>query len=117
MAGDRDSCEGYGYKPHEVPSHPSLEVHLNGWIRATETGAEKKKALFLSVHKGDDLTGNAMSRFEIFQMIKRRSDGPGLPYSTCCHTCPVTGILDRRSKTSCVPTALRRITERGSART
>jgi integrase len=70
-----------GGKPHEVPSHPNLEVHLNGWTRATGTGAEKKKLLFLSVHKGDDLTGNAMSRFAIFQLIKRRSDGAGLPYS------------------------------------
>lgn len=34
-----------------------------------------------------------MSRFDIFQMIKRRAKEAGLPYSTCCHTFRATGIM------------------------
>jgi integrase len=82
-----------GGKRHEVPCHPSLEVHLDDWIKATGITAEKKKPLFRCVHKGDNLTGNAMSRFDIFQMIKRRAKEAGLPYSTCCHTFRATGIM------------------------
>jgi integrase/recombinase XerD len=33
-----------------------------------------------------------MSRFDIFQMIKRRAKEAGLPYSTCCHIFRATGI-------------------------
>ena len=53
-----------------MPCHPSLEVHLDDWIKATGIVAEKKKPLFRSVHKGDKLTGNAMSRVDIFQMTQ-----------------------------------------------
>jgi integrase/recombinase XerD len=81
-----------GGKRHEVPCHASLGVHLDDWIKATGIAAEKKRPLFRSVHKGDKLTSNAMSRFDIFQMIKRRAKEAGLPYSTCCHTFRATGI-------------------------
>jgi integrase len=81
-----------GGKRHEAPCHPSLEVHLDDWIKATRIAAEKKKPLFRCLHKGDNLTPNAMSRFDIFQMIKRRAKEAGLPYSTCCHTFRATGI-------------------------
>jgi integrase len=52
----------------------------------------KEEAAVSVVHKGDNLTGNAISRFDIFQMIKRRAKEAGLPYSTCCHTFRATGI-------------------------
>jgi integrase/recombinase XerD len=75
-----------GGRRHEVPCHPSLEVHLDDWIKATGIVAEKTKPLFRCVHKGDNLTCKAMSRFDIVQRIKRRAKEAGLPYSTCCHT-------------------------------
>jgi hypothetical protein len=68
-----------GGKRHEVPCRPSLEVHMNDWIKVTGIAAEKKKPLFRSVHKGDNLTGNAMSRFDIFQMIKAACEGRWAP--------------------------------------
>ena len=58
----------------------------------TGIAAEKKKPLFRCVRKGDNLSGNAMSRFEIFQMIKRRATEAGLPYSSCCQTFRATGM-------------------------
>jgi integrase/recombinase XerD len=33
-----------------------------------------------------------MTRFDVFQMIKRRAKAATLPYSTCCHTFRATGI-------------------------
>ena len=42
--------------------------------------------LFRSMHKGDQLTDNAMGRFNVLHMIKRRAQAATLPYSTCCHS-------------------------------
>ena len=42
--------------------------------------------------KGERLSDNGLSRFDVFHMIKRRAKAAGLPYSTCCHTFRATGI-------------------------
>jgi integrase/recombinase XerD len=81
-----------GGKRHEVPCHPSLEVYLDAWIRAAGSAGDKKGPLFRSMHKGDKLTHKPMTRFDVFQMIKRRAKEAGLPFSTCCHTFRATGI-------------------------
>jgi integrase/recombinase XerD len=44
------------------------------------------------MHKGNQVTNNAMGRFNVLHMIKRRAQAAGLPYSTCCHTFRATGI-------------------------
>jgi integrase/recombinase XerD len=36
--------------------------------------------------------GTSMTRFDVFQMIKRRAASAALPCSTCCHTFRATGI-------------------------
>jgi integrase len=72
-----------GGKRHEVPCHPNLEEYLNAWIAAAGIGRDKKGPLFRSMGKGDRLGDKAMSRFDVFQMIKRRAKEAGLPYSTC----------------------------------
>jgi len=81
-----------GGKRHEVPCHPQLEEYLKLWITAAGLGRDKKAALFRSLGKGGHLGGRAMSRFDVFHMIKRRAAAAGLPYSTCCHTFRATGI-------------------------
>jgi integrase len=81
-----------GGKRHEVPCHPNLEEFLNVWIAASGIGRDKKGPLFRSMHKGDNLTSKPMTRFDVFQMIKRRAKHAELPYSTCCHTFRATGI-------------------------
>jgi hypothetical protein len=51
--------------------------------RKLELGAgDSKGRLFRSMHKGDKLMGTAMTRFDVFQMIKRRAKAAALPYST-----------------------------------
>jgi integrase/recombinase XerD len=81
-----------GGKRHEVPCHPSLEEYLNEWLSAAGITRDKKAPLFRSMGKGDRLGDKPMSRFDVLHMIKRRAEGAGLPYSTCCHTFRATGI-------------------------
>ena len=81
-----------GGKRHEVPCHPELEEYLTAWTRAAAIGGEQKEPLFRSIGKGERLSEKAMSRFDVFHMIKRRAKAAGLPYSTCCHTFRATGI-------------------------
>jgi integrase/recombinase XerD len=81
-----------GGKRHEVPCHPTLEGYLDAYIKAAGIAGDNKGRLFRSMHKGDKLMGTPMTRFDIFQMIKRRAKAAALPYSTCCHTFRATGI-------------------------
>jgi integrase/recombinase XerD len=81
-----------GGKRHEVPCHPELEAYLTTWTKAAGIGRQKKEPLFRSIGKGDRLGEKAMSRFDVFHMIKRRAKAAALPYSTCCHTFRATGI-------------------------
>jgi integrase len=81
-----------GGKRHEVPCHHALDEYLDAWIRAAGLGDDKKAPLFSSIHKGNKLTGNSMTRSDILYMIKRRARDAGLPYSTCCHSFRATGI-------------------------
>src|SRR5260370_9207989 len=74
-----------GGKRQEVPCHPSLEEFLNVWVAAAGIGRDKRGPLFRSMSKGDKLTDNPMTRFDVLHMS-------GLPYSTCCHTFRATGI-------------------------
>jgi integrase/recombinase XerD len=81
-----------GGKRHEVPCHPLLAEHLEAWLAAAGIAREKKEPLFRSVGKGERLGDKALSRFDVFHMIKRRAKAAALPYSTCCHTFRATGI-------------------------
>jgi integrase/recombinase XerD len=81
-----------GGKRHEVPCHHALDEYLDVWIRAAGIGEDKKGPLFRSIRKGNKLTSNALTRSDVFYMIKRRAREAALPYSTCCHTFRATGI-------------------------
>jgi integrase/recombinase XerD len=74
-----------------VTCHPELEDYLAAWIKAAGIARNKKGPLFRSVGKGEGLGEKAMSRFDVFHIIKRRAKVAGLPYSTCCHTFRATG--------------------------
>jgi integrase len=75
-----------------VPCHPTLEGYLDGYTKVAGIAGDNKGRLFRSMHKGDKLMGTPMTRFDVFQMIKRRAKAAALPYSTCCHTFRATGI-------------------------
>jgi integrase len=54
-----------GGKRHEVPCHHALDEDLDAWIRAADIGEDKKGPLFRSIHKGNKLTSNAMTRSDV----------------------------------------------------
>jgi integrase/recombinase XerD len=47
---------------------------------------------FRQYAQGERLTNKAMTRFDVFHMIKPQAKLAALPYSTCCHTFRGTGI-------------------------
>jgi integrase/recombinase XerD len=75
-----------------VPCHSSLEGYLGAYIKVARIAGDNKGRLFRSMHKGDKFTDKPMTRFDVFQMIKRRTKAAALPYSTCCHTLRAIGI-------------------------
>ncbi|HEY4360075.1 MAG TPA: tyrosine-type recombinase/integrase [Bryobacteraceae bacterium] len=81
-----------GGKRHEVPAHHNAELYLDEYLEAAGIGDEKKTPLFRSVDKRKMITENAMTRTDVFRMVKRRAIAAGLPSSTCCHTFRATGI-------------------------
>jgi integrase len=81
-----------GGKRHEVPCHPSVEEYLNTWIAAAGIERDKKGPFFRNMRKGDQLTVNAMTRFDVLHTMKCRAHAAALPYSTCCHTFRAIGI-------------------------
>ena len=68
-----------GGKRHEVPCRPTLEGQLNAYTRAAGIASDTKGRLFRSMNKSDRLTEKAMTRFDVFHMIKRRSKAAGPP--------------------------------------
>jgi integrase/recombinase XerD len=64
------------------------EIYLDAYIRAAGIVSDTKGRLFRSMHKGDRLTDKAMTRVDVFHMIKRRAKPATLP----CHTFRATGI-------------------------
>lgn len=81
-----------GGKRHEVPAHHNAEAYIDGYLDAARIREEKKSPLFRSVDVHRKITENAMTRTDVFRMIKRRAVAAGLPSSTCCHTFRATGI-------------------------
>jgi integrase/recombinase XerD len=81
-----------GGKRHEVPAHHNAETYIDAYLDAAGIREEKKGPLFRSVDVHRKLTLNPMTRTDVLRMVKRRSLGAGLPYSTCCHTFRATGI-------------------------
>jgi integrase/recombinase XerD len=58
-----------------------------GWGKPRQEGATLPQ-----LRRGDRLGEQAMSRFDVLHMIKRRAEAAALPYSTCCHTFRATPI-------------------------
>src|SRR5258708_32865894 len=70
-----------GGKRHEVPAHHNAEAYIDAYLDAAGIWEENKGPLFRSVDKHKKLTLNSMHRNDVLRMIKRRSEGTGLPSS------------------------------------
>lgn len=81
-----------GGKRHEVPAHHNADRYVEEYLQAAGITGERKSPLFRSVGRDRRLTDKAMSRFDVFRMIKRRAAGARLRTAVCCHTFRATGI-------------------------
>lgn len=91
-----------GGKYHEMPAHHTTEDYVSdyleaaGMVESTDTAMikadEKKKPLFRTLDRKRQLSRIRINRIDIYQMIRRRARGAGLPASICCHTFRGTGI-------------------------
>lgn len=84
-----------GGKFHEVPAHHTAESYLDEYIKAAGISEEKNKPLFRTTRgKTRELTSRAMSRFDVYKMIKRRAEDAGVSSEIACHTFRATGITE-----------------------
>jgi integrase len=84
-----------GGKFHEVPVHHTAEKYLDEYIEAAGIAGEKHKPLFRTTRgRSRALTANQLSRFDAYQMIKRRAQDAGVSPEIVCHTFRATGITE-----------------------
>lgn len=82
-----------GGKRHEMPAHHNLEAYLDAYLDAGCLRGAKKTFLFRSAFgRTGTLTDKAMSRVDVWRMIRRRAEDAGLSAAVCCHTFRATGI-------------------------
>lgn len=84
-----------GGKFHEVPTHHTAEKYLDEYIEAAGIIGEKNKPLFRTTRgQSRTLTATQLSRFDAYQMIKRRARDAGVSPKIGCHTFRGTGITE-----------------------
>ena len=80
-----------GGKQHVVPVHPKALALIQTYLPLI-AGSDSIGTLFRSANAQGKLTNRAMTRIDIFRMIKRRARKAGLSETVCCHTFRATGI-------------------------
>jgi len=84
-----------GGKFHEEPAHHTAEKYLDEYIEAAGIAGGKNKHLFrTSRGQSRTLTSNQLSRFDAYQMIKRRARDAGVSSEIACNTFRATGITE-----------------------
>jgi site-specific recombinase XerD len=84
-----------GGKFHEVPTHHTAEKYLDEYIEAAGISGEKNKPLFRTTRgQSRTLTDNQLSRFDAYQIIKRRAGGAKVSLDISNHTFRATGITE-----------------------
>lgn len=81
-----------GGKLHQVPAHHAVEQYLDLYLKAAGIQAGRRTPLFRTLNRSGQLTAKAMTRNDMFRMVKRRARAAGIPAETCCHTFRATGI-------------------------
>jgi len=82
-------------KLSEMPCHHKLEAYLDAYIEAAGIGGERKGPLFRSaIRKTKKLTASAMTRKDVWCMVRRRASDAGIETAIGCHTFRATGITD-----------------------
>jgi integrase/recombinase XerD len=82
-------------KVNEMPCHHNLESYLDDYMEAAGIAGDRKGPLFRSaIGKTKKLGGGAMSRTDVWYMIRRRASDAGIETPIGCHTFRATGITD-----------------------
>src|ERR1039457_3494044 len=82
-------------KVNEMPCHHKLEEYLDAYIGAAAIGNDPKGPLFRSaIRKTKKLSAWAVSRTDVWYMVRRRASDAGIETAIGCHTFRATGITD-----------------------
>jgi site-specific recombinase XerD len=81
-----------GGKLHQVPAHHVVEEYLDSYLKGSGIRDGRRTPLFRTLDRSGSLTANAMTRNDVFRMVKRRARAAGISADTCCHTFRATGI-------------------------
>jgi len=82
-------------KVNEMPCHHKLEEYLDAYIKAVGIADDRKGPLFRSaIGKTKKLGPGAMSRTDVWYMVRRRAADAGIETAIGCHTFRATGITD-----------------------
>jgi site-specific recombinase XerD len=82
-------------KVNEMPCHHKLESYLDAYIEAAGIAGDRKGRLFrAAIGKTKKLGSGAMSRIDVWYMVRRRAADAGIETAIGCHTFRATGITD-----------------------
>jgi site-specific recombinase XerD len=82
-------------KVNEMPCHHKLEEYLDAYIKAAGVVDDRKGPLFrAAIGKTKKLGTGAMSRTDVWYMVRRRAADAGIETAIGCHTFRATGITD-----------------------
>jgi len=75
--------------------HHKLEGYLDAYIQAAGLRSDRNGPLFrAAIGKTKTLGGGAMSRTDVWYMVRRRASDAGIETRIGCHTFRATGITD-----------------------
>ena len=82
-------------KVNEMPCHHKLEDYLDAYIKAAGIADDRKGPLFRpAIGKTKKLGLGAMSRTDVWSMVRRRAADAGIETAIGCHSFRATGITD-----------------------
>jgi integrase/recombinase XerD len=82
-------------KVNEMPCHHKLEEYFDACIKAAGVTDDRKGPLFrAAAGKTKKLGPGAMSRTDVWYMVRRRASDAGIATAIGCHTFRATGITD-----------------------
>ena len=78
-----------------MPCHHKLEEYLDAYTKAASIADDRKGPLFhAAIRKIRQLGPGAMSRTDVWYMVRRRASDAGIETAIGCHTFRATGITD-----------------------
>jgi len=82
-------------KLNEMPCHHKLEAYLDAYIQAAGIAGDRAGPLFrAALGKTKKLTASALTRKDVWRMVRRRAADAGIETPIGCHTFRATGITD-----------------------